>query len=194
MVHHAYLLVGSSLWAQAFLNLSERKDVTLREYESMTIADVRALVQDALRKPLQETTTFVICAHTILNEAQNALLKLVEEPNAHTQFYFVLSSEDILLPTLRSRLHVLDKEKIVVREEVFSTFLLLNPAERITLITEKIKAEDEEWVQDIVKGYELFAHTSNDPMHIQDALMIGMYMTAVGSSKKMLLEHIALTI
>ena len=41
------------------------------------------------------------------SEAQNALLKILEEPLADAVFYFVVSSPETLLPTLRSRVQIL---------------------------------------------------------------------------------------
>ena len=52
---------------------------------------------------------FIISAESITEEAQNALLKVLEEPTSETHF-FILSPQDTLLPTLRSRLHSISVE------------------------------------------------------------------------------------
>ncbi len=46
---------------------------------------------------------FIPEAHTLTSEAQNALLKLLEEPPLNTFFILTASSEQALLPTIRSR-------------------------------------------------------------------------------------------
>jgi DNA polymerase-3 subunit delta' len=50
---------------------------------------------------------FIPEAQTITGEAQNALLKLLEEPPQNTHFILTASSEQLLLPTIRSRLQSL---------------------------------------------------------------------------------------
>jgi DNA polymerase III delta prime subunit len=50
----------------------------------------------------------VIVAPTIPPDAQNALLKTFEEPVAGTKFFLIVASPETLLPTLRSRMQVLE--------------------------------------------------------------------------------------
>jgi hypothetical protein len=50
---------------------------------------------------------FIPEAHTITGEAQNALLKLLEEPPQNTHFVLTANSEQSLLPTIRSRVQSL---------------------------------------------------------------------------------------
>ena len=50
---------------------------------------------------------FVISTNSITREAQNSLLKIFEEPTEGTHFFLILSSSRILIPTLKSRLHVI---------------------------------------------------------------------------------------
>lgn len=50
-------------------------------------------------------------AHTLTHEAQNALLKMLEEPPADTVFILTSPSVQQLLPTVRSRLQTIDVVK-----------------------------------------------------------------------------------
>ena len=50
-------------------------------------------------------------------EAQNALLKSVEEHSPTTHFIFVAEKEDDLLPTIRSRCFIVRLEREVVKSE-----------------------------------------------------------------------------
>jgi DNA polymerase III gamma/tau subunit len=197
-MHHANVLVGSREWActHATLDISgENPDVSYALYERMSIADVRALIHDAMLRPVRAPyRTFIIATNSILPEAQNALLKLFEEPNAHTVFYLIIPREDMLLPTLRSRLHVLAHEESVATQDVFIKFQKMNYAERLACIAERLKVEDISWAQAIVTGFEAYAHASKESVVLRDAVLLSTYFPTVGSSKKMLLEHIALTL
>jgi hypothetical protein len=50
---------------------------------------------------------FIIETNSITPEAQNALLKVFEEPQANAHFFVIIPSAEILLPTLRSRMMIL---------------------------------------------------------------------------------------
>ncbi len=195
-MHHANLLIGSIDWALSQIPASEKiegQDVSVTHYERMSIAQVRALIYEAgLRPVVRPYRTFILICDSLLHEAQNALLKLFEEPNAHTLFYLVIPREDMLLPTLRSRLHVLGKESQVRASEVFTKFHALGYAERLSSIADKIKAEDHAWILGVVAGFSQYAHDTKNPAYMHTAVLIESYIHTTGSSKKMLLEHLAL--
>ncbi|QQR65097.1 hypothetical protein IPH92_00755 [Candidatus Kaiserbacteria bacterium] len=197
-MHHANALIGSRTWAYAyggFNTTGENPDVSLREFDRMAIADVRSLIHDAMLRPVQDDVrVFVIAADSILGEAQNALLKLFEEPNAHTCFYLIIPREDMLLPTLRSRLSIMAVEDSVTTHTSFIAFQKLGYSERLLLITKKLNTEDNAFFAEIAAGFAEYAHTRRNAALIQDSLMLATYLPMPGSSKKMLFEHIALTL
>jgi DNA polymerase III delta prime subunit len=197
-MHHANLIIGSKEWCLACVPESVRTesiDVRHIVYERMSIDDVRSLIHDASLRPVEAPyRSFVIYTRQILGEAQNALLKLFEEPNEYVVFYFLLPNEDILLPTLRSRLILYAQEVDVLVNDVFTAFLGLSYADRLTTITEQLKVENTTWVQDFVRGLSEYAHMMKNPKIVRDVLMLEMYINAQGGSKKMLLEHMALTL
>jgi hypothetical protein len=59
----------------------------------------------ALKMPSAEQRRIVIIhdAHLLTGEAQNAILKLLEEPPANSHFFLTASDPQALLPTIRSR-------------------------------------------------------------------------------------------
>ena len=198
MQHHANLLVGPIDWALQRLPKEyskESQDVRFLEYDAMTIAHARDLISEASLKPIEkEKRVFVIVTQTILHAAQNALLKLFEEPNEHTSFYLILPREDILLPTLKSRLNVLEVCSVSSDTADFDEFLKEKYSERLKLIETKLKDEDKVWVSNIVSGLEIHSSKSKDAKLIESTLMVSRYINIKGSSKKMLLEHIALSL
>jgi hypothetical protein len=197
-MHHAHLLIGTLPWALTQIPESDRAegpDVLFFRYERMGIGDVRSLIYQAgLRPVARESRAFIIAADTILPEAQNALLKLLEEPNAHTVFYIVTAREDMLLPTLLSRLNRRASEAQSVDTHAFLAFKKAPYAERLQMITEKLGAEDVAWVTALIQGIAAHAHTTRQAKLIEEVLYVESCILAPGSSKKMLLEHLALTL
>jgi DNA polymerase-3 subunit delta' len=85
--------------ADIFAQPSFTKKVSIR------IARSRAVIQRANTKPFDARyhVFIFVDAHTMREEAQNALLKLVEEPPATVAIIFVTSNAEGLLYTIRSR-------------------------------------------------------------------------------------------
>lgn len=197
-MHHANVLIGEKEWAYSLIPLEAQcvnPDVIHATYERMSVDDVRALIAEVMVRPVYaKIRIFVISAHSILDVAQNALLKIFEEPNEHTIFYLIIPREDMLLPTLRSRLHCLGVEAQNIDTKIFKTFLERSYTERIALIAEKIKEEDTVWVLNIIRGAEQYAEAQGRADLMHDVLMVSTYAQSSGSSKKMLLDHLALAL
>jgi DNA polymerase-3 subunit delta' len=87
----------------------KRKDIFSRyrfpKKVSIRIARARAVIQRANTKPFGGSyNMFIIMdAHTMREEAQNALLKLVEEPPERSVIIWVTSNPEAILYTIRSR-------------------------------------------------------------------------------------------
>ncbi len=196
-MHHANLLVGSKEWALAQIPQEERlssPDISVRSYERMAVGDARTLIRDAYLRPvLRPYRTFIVDAVSILPDAQNALLKLLEEPEASARFFFIVPREQMLLPTLRSRFDLYATEHAGIDTAAFDAFLGLSYAERLSCIVEKLDAEDMNWVRAVVHGAALVAQSSRDSVLIRDVLNTEAFLVSPGASKKMLLEHIALS-
>lgn len=115
---HAYVIEGdreagldaARLHARSVLGLIEEPhpDVVIFQYGLFSVDDARAVANFASTSPLQADTKLVVVAATrIFHEAQNALLKLFEEPPAGVTMILVVPSLGQLLPTLRSRVQTL---------------------------------------------------------------------------------------
>src|SRR6266481_6957968 len=115
MAHHAYFITGeceqgiSEALAHAGNALGMRyennPDLIVLRYALFSVDDARTLADLAHRAALNGTQkVIIISVLRLFHEAQNALLKLFEEPSAGTTLLLVIPSEGILLPTLRSRL------------------------------------------------------------------------------------------
>lgn len=86
-------------------------DFVVFEYGLFSVDDARAVAQFASSAPVAgDTKMVVITATRIFHEAQNALLKLFEEPPKSVVMALVVPSVGQLLPTLRSRVVVISSE------------------------------------------------------------------------------------
>jgi len=197
-MHHANLLIGTKEWTFEEVPCDctkETPDICIRVYERMSIKDVRDLIHESSLKPVtDDVRIFVLYIDKILHEAQNALLKLFEEPNETTVFYVGVADEGMLLPTLRSRFMLFGREQVQNDEEVLKSFLKLACNDRLLMIAEKVKEGDETWIQGMVRGLSQYAHQKKEQQLTKDVLMLEKYIKTNGASKKMLLEHVALSI
>ena len=118
MQQHAFLVeaeaergVAEALaWASRELGLTGRDnpDVIVLRYGLFSVEDARRVLTLASQAPLVgDNKVIVIAATRAYHEAQNALLKLFEEPPAGTYLFLILPSLGSVLTTLKSRTHVL---------------------------------------------------------------------------------------
>ncbi|WP_228154503.1 DNA polymerase III subunit delta' [Aliarcobacter cryaerophilus] len=65
-----------------------------------------------------ETKYLFLCGATFRVEAQNALLKILEEPPKNIVFILLVSSKNSLLPTIYSRLPYKNLKKVVEKDDI----------------------------------------------------------------------------
>ena len=202
MEHHAYLHFADELASSAVPEeyKTQSADVTHITSQRFSIDDARELTRTSQWQPFEgEVRVFVIVTNDIALEAQNALLKLFEEPPVHAQFYLVLKQSAFLLPTLYSRLSIANATSTDEKADTnssFETFLSSSYADRIASIAEKTKEKDAVWIEDIVRGCEVYTTRSlkNKKTLLQALVFVRTYIGSKGASSKMLLEELALTL
>ena len=198
-MHHAHLILGSWPWALSVLPQdTTTPSVDVLHYvssERMGILDVRLLTHEAHLLPLvSQQRIFILAYSAITREAQNALLKLCEDPPRTACFYIVCKREAELLPTLRSRLMLFAQEETdVFSDGSFDSFMNASYRERLASIAEKTAEKDLVWISTCMDECERYASRSADPKQMQDIIQTRMFLESHGASKKMLLEHIALS-
>lgn len=190
------LLISSSIEASdlpAEFKLP-RADVRHLVQEKFGIEDARRMKDDCARTSLvSERLVFVIFAENITAEAQNALLKLFEEPSRHISFYLIVPRASMILPTLRSRFIGRSKTKIEELGEEAREFLRSSYAERLARIGELSK-------KDPAALLRLVTALGQDPALARERdakralLQASTYVYNRGASRKMLLEGLALAL
>lgn len=129
MAHHAYVYAGGRAegieaalrYAEAHLGLARQSnpDLTVFEYGLFSVDDARRVGEYAAQAPTKgEQKAIVLAVGRLFHEAQNALLKLFEEPPEGTTLFLIVPAEGILLPTLRSRLSTFEHKTPTLPEEV----------------------------------------------------------------------------
>lgn len=131
--------------------------------QSIGIEDILQMQKKLFLKPIKSETKAVIIrdAHVLTHEAQNALLKVLEEPPAHTLVLLATDSKESLLPTILSRCQViqLEEEQIKLSEkklaeltEFIDTLPTLTVGEKLkkaeTLAKDKDKAIA--WIEKVI--------------------------------------------
>lgn len=197
MSHHAQLVLANRLSDSDYLKVVEADDTELSYFTGTTlaIADVRNLIKSAFIKPQNNLTkTIVIEVSNIAVEAQQALLKVIEEPPATTKFVIVVPSKASLLPTLLSRLNLVSVANKVsaLANEYFLKFLQLSYSGRIELIAKLTKDKKITEINDLASG-ALAWTGDNFKSSVASQLYFDVTRVAMrGAAKKMLLEDIAL--
>lgn len=100
---------------------------TKRVSSSLGIADIRRLQKNLYLAPLQSPAKIIILydAHTLTTEAQNALLKILEEPPINTFIFLIVKTTESLLSTILSRCTIvnLSKNKTDLTTDEVQTYL-----------------------------------------------------------------------
>lgn len=199
-MYQAQILVGDEDSIGDFLpenEFLEGLDILYVRAESLGIDEVRELKYQSVQRPLErKMRNFFVCAQTITIQAQNAFLKLLEDPPETVRFYLVLPSIDFLLDTVLSRVQV------VVRDvnhkqtgDLAQEFLSSNYAERIKVVDKKIKEKDKKWFTLLLNNLETISIKNKEIKNIlSEIFFIRKYQKINGSSQKMLFEHLAVSL
>jgi len=144
---HAYLLTGTNEKEikKRAKSLAKEEKASLMEFEVNKISDVRELSRFTNLKVDNKTAIYIKGIDEATNEALNAFLKNLEEPQEDLFYILTASSEHKLLPTIVSRCQVVrvgarmvDKKSLTKTEK----FLKLNKARKLSYIKKLRKRED----------------------------------------------------
>lgn len=160
---------------------------------------VRALIQSAHRRPQEgeEEQLIMVATEFITEEAQQALLKIIEEPPVSTKFVFVLPHGYTLLPTLESRFERQEGSIEASDISVFKAFLDSSYAQRMAAIEESTKKKDHVWQSAMKRGLLVYLRLNiKDISHdtLKELEYVARLLLTRGASNKFLLEHLALTL
>lgn len=197
-LHHAVLVYVPDPSTYEPLPAEPDTDREFIRGEKVGIDNVRNITQKATRMPSGDAKQLeiVVIASSITVEAQQALLKIVEEPPETTSFIFVLPSGVQLLPTLLSRFSVTE-DRADIDTKIFASFVQMPIAERLQAIDSAIKGKDIVWQKSMKVGLLWHLRTSDKTTNTQDlktAHFVATTLLTRGAANKMLLEALALAL
>lgn len=164
------------------------------------IGDVRALISTAHRRPEGDAQEQLLLVATefVTEEAQQALLKIIEEPPSSTRFVFIIPEGYSFLPTLESRFE--RQGAVGASAEISALFFGFKGAtyaERLALIEESVKKKDHAWQGEIKRGLMSYLKTESRSLtsaQFKELEYVLRLLLTRGASNKFLLEHLALTL
>ncbi len=209
-MHHAYLYEGPASQfqalaesAKAFFNIKGEgnADLHVRQWEKFNIDEARELSSEASFKTISGGGLFIIGISSITTDAQQALLKLFEEPQEGLIFV-VQVPHGALIPTLRSRFIAYPEaiEAQAEKGDAAAKFLASAYKERSLQITALLKDDEgeKERAREFIAGLEslIYAAEKKSPSKelragLADIALTRNYLSDRSASIKMLMEHLA---
>jgi hypothetical protein len=150
----------------------------------------------------------IIAASRAYHEAQNALLKVFEEPPKGVLLFLIMPQMDMLLPTLRSRVMLLPlhKENKKSTSDSAEEFVKMNKEKRSGFIKKLTSGKDEDERRELrdealalVNGIEVIVYKKwkgggDRTALLRDIAVLRGYLHDRSAPVKMILEHIALVL
>lgn len=215
-LHHAHFIVGDRkrtkealhLYIESVFSFSVvgNPDVLSFSFDVMGVDESRALTSVSSITSISGHRFIIVEANFLTREAQNALLKSLEEPLFGTFFFFLIPQQDTLLPTIRSRVVVhsvagaIDENDIQKRAEMFLKAPIAKRMKMIKEFSAEI-SDDEKSKADVIvflAELERLLHSNRSILDhgslFADIAMAKKYLTDRSPSVKMILEHIALSL
>lgn len=206
--HHAVLLVASEREATGVALWKELQgNSPAHRFFNQTVLDIetaRSIISWA-QTPYNEKKIALISFHTVGLEAQNALLKILEEPRLGVRFILLTSNKANLIDTVLSRVLIANEgEPVNTNSETLQaaeTFLATTHGLRMKLIsiTTLLSRVDEEDRKDregvrafILALVTLLRNNHSEPKYIQETLEVASYAADPSASGKALLEYLSL--
>ncbi|MFA6999735.1 MAG: hypothetical protein WC241_01315 [Candidatus Paceibacterota bacterium] len=221
-LYHSYVVEGNPEEIVYLLRiyLEERGDINKRSpdvllnlYDAFNIEDGHNIKDWHKNKGVDgKKKVCIIGAKFINREAEQSLLKIIEEPMDDTHFFIVVPDASLLAETILSRVHLIKnlKRDNNFEDKIAGEFIKANPKERIEKVAEIIKEfKDNEnsgglryYAISLVNGIERIVYekwkkdlNNKDFKFILNELKnCRGFLSTPGAAVKMILEHIALVI
>lgn len=234
MQHHAYGIYGELAKtvpsATEFIEkthgitASGNPDFEILKYDTFSIADARTFTARAVLVPIMgDTRVYIIAVKRMYNEAQNAILKLLEEPPSGSIIVIAIAYPTMLLQTVLSRLIPIpfdselqtesakEDKSLASIEEAVRTFLKSTQVERIAYVKEAFKKkttkphvlrDNNALFLDILEKsvYKKYKDTKDTSLKntlwsaLEDIETLRQYLYEKVTQARMLFEHLAIVI
>ncbi len=212
-LYHSYCLVGDCKETSDRIILYLEKDLKFKtkgnpdfwfgQFDILGVEESRKIKEAQSQRPTTgEKKIFIISANFVTEQAQNAMLKMFEEPTPHTHFFIISPSAKNFIPTLKSRTMFLDLESDETDSFIDAKeFLKSKYGKRLELIkklSEKVSDDEESKIKVINFFQSLQSEIRNifdikqSAIWLEEIEKARLYGMEQSPSLKMLMEHIAL--
>jgi hypothetical protein len=211
---HAYVIGGSRESAKAHIAelllplglASGDPNFVQSEHITFTIENARTLKSWQELVPASgRSKVYIAYADFVTREAENALLKTLEEPVGNTHIIFSLPNPYVLSDTLLSRVRLITLANEEAPRDVHAVaFMRAALAERLSIIAKLLEKSDDDDASGQVRKRavsflnELEAHLAKDLSKNKNALTeiqkVRPYLEIPGASVRILLEALALAL
>ena len=214
---NAFLIRGTEADVPQVLALLQSKmgietvgnaELYVRHYKQYGIDTAHDVRTRASSRGIHGRRVFVISTTSITTEAQNALLKTLEEPRDNALFVFIIPTPETLLATVRSRTQILHLDK---NSEVglhygglidSVAFLKVTHMKRIDMLKVILEKDDETYNMALILAFLTSLERSVAPhaniparnVALEAIYRARMYVTDRGALVKVLLESVALLV
>lgn len=221
-LYHSYVLEGNPEEIVYLLRiyLEERGDINknspdliLNLYDAFNIEDGHNIREWNKNKGIDGKKKICIIGAKFINrEAEQALLKITEEPTENTHLFLVVPDSSLLLGTILSRVHLIKnlKSDNKFEDKIAGDFINSNPQERIEKVADIIKEfKDNEnsgglryYAISLVNGIERVIYENwkkdlnNEELKfiLEELKNCRGFLSTPGAAVKMILEQIALVV
>lgn len=217
-MHHAYAIeaerergIEAALgWVERELGMGAKAnpDIVILKYGLFTVEDARGVGEIAAVAPVAgDAKVLIIAASRAYREAQNALLKLFEEPPQGTYLFLILPTLGTLLPTLRSRIQILKHQALSTKHQTHASdiaqkFLKASRERRGAMAKRLATGKDEEERREhrdealaILDGIERAVYAAGVEKHaelLRETSMLRGCLHERSAPVKIVLEHLAI--
>lgn len=212
IIHHAFIIKGGPEMVRYLFSFLEKEHNILargnpnffyNEVDTFSIEDSRSLVSSQSLTGFDSgKKIFVSFFDSITVEAQQSLLKVLEEPTPETHFFFITQNTEIFLPTIMSRVCLVEPNSTssVSGVKFDSTdFYSVSPAKRIALCSGLIKAKSRRRVGAFLDELEIGgvkhfqkSHVKEWAVFLEKLPKLKQYAGLRGSSLKQIIESVCL--
>jgi hypothetical protein len=212
-LHHAYLIEGDARvlveplleHLSKTLGIPKNGNPNVHEIlvEMLDIETARKIRQAAGMTPFGGgRSVFIIGARSMGVEAQNALLKTLEEPGEGSILFLIVPTREILLPTVRSRVLELRgtvSESSAEDVALAKRFIEGGAVERLFLAQKIHKEEDKDVARDKAKAFlaaligEYGRREDRDAHYLERLITARRFLYSRSPSLKLILEGLAVT-
>ena len=202
-MHHAYLLVGNPEEAENFfgnllvdLGVEKENNPDFFPFlaETFGIDDARKLRELSGRRSFGAKKVFYVRPERFTLEAQNALLKTLEEPTEGTHIFLVVREREVLVPTLLSRLQVLLVGGGGSRDNIEPEAFLKMPLQKRLNFAKKF-SDSEASLSAFLDGLLTTLRQGNKPLkQLSEIARLRSFSDGPAASARLILEHLSFVV